>query len=107
MTEKEQRIAHNKAALQTALENCQRMYPGMIAGVEMTDDCMCGKGVLAVTDDVFDRLPHDLQYTPHIQNAVDKSGKETSAALPVLEEKVVPRKPLMQTRSIDLEELLG
>lgn len=103
MTEKELRIAHNKAALQATLENRQRMYPGMIKSVEMDDDCMVGAGILGVTDDVFDTLPKQLQYTPHIQQSVTSDGK-------VLEQ---PKKRAVQSpvkfklrRSVDLNTLL-
>lgn len=102
MTEREQRIAYNKAALQCALENSQRMYPGMITSMEMDENCMCGKAILAVTDDVHNRLPRDLQYDPHIQSALTKEGKvqETKSS-------VIPPRPVIRTkRSVDLNTLL-
>lgn len=102
MTEKELRIAHNKAALQATLENRQRMYPGMITSVEMDEDCLAGKAILGVTDDVFNVLPKQLQYTPHIQQGVTKDGKviETKKAAVQSPAKFKTR------RSVDLNTLL-
>lgn len=102
MTEREQRIAYNKAALQAALENSQRMYPGMITSMEMDENCMCGKAILAVTDDVHNCVPKNLQYDPHIQSALNKEGKIQETKTPA-----IPSRPVIQMkRSVDLNTLL-
>lgn len=75
MTELERRIEHNKQALAAVASERKRMYGGAIIDVEMEPECLSGKAVLAVTDDVFNRLPKEAQYTPHIHTPLDKNGQ--------------------------------
>lgn len=74
MTEQERRIEHNKQALAMVAAERKRMYSGIV-DVEMEPECLTGKAILAVTDDVFNKLPKEAQYTPNIRHSVGKDGK--------------------------------
>ena len=74
MTEQERRIEHNKQALAVVAAERKRMYSGII-DVEMEPACAKGAAILAVADDVFNKLPKEAQYTPHIRAALDKNDQ--------------------------------
>lgn len=81
MTEQERRIEHNKKALEIAAADRKRRYSGII-DVELEPACLSGAAILAVSDDVYARLPKDAQYKPHISDALDKNDKPISREQP-------------------------
>jgi len=72
MTEQERRIEHNKKALAIATADRKRRYGGII-DMELEPSCLSGAAILAVSDDIYDKLPKDMQYKPHISDALDKN----------------------------------
>ena len=72
MTEQEKRISHNKQALALAAATRKRKYAGII-DVELEPACLTGAAILAVSDEIYDKLPKDAKYMPHISDALDKN----------------------------------
>ena len=82
MTEQERRIQHNKRALAIATIDRKRKYSGII-DMELEPACLTGAAILAVSDDIYDKLPKDVQYTPHISDALGKNDVPLERIKPV------------------------
>lgn len=74
MTEQEKRINHNKQALAIAAATRKKKYSGII-DVELEPSCLTGAAILAVSEDIYNSLPKDARYTPHISDVLDKNDR--------------------------------